>query len=173
MPLLIDGYNLLNSTGIAPRGRGAGNLQRAREALLNTLVESLPPEEVARTVVVFDASEAPWGVAMETNHRGIVVKFAARDDDADSVIERLIADDSAPKRLTVVSSDHRLQRAAKRRKATAVDSDVWFGQLLRERAERASGGGGAAATGADSAKPEGPLSSGEVDHWLREFGLNR
>src|SRR5262249_21134176 len=128
MPLIIDGYNLLNATGISARGRGPGNLERARQALLNTLVESLPEGEIARTIVVFDDSESPWGVAKELMHRGIMVKFAARDDDADSVIERLIAADSAPKRLTVVSSDHRLQRAAKRRKATAIDSDVWFNQ---------------------------------------------
>jgi hypothetical protein len=173
MPLLIDGYNLLNSTGIAPAGPGRGNLERSRQALLNTLVESLPPEEVSRTTVVFDASEAPWGVAKQLVHRGITVKFAAKDDDADSVIERLIAADSAPKRLTVVSSDHRLQRAAKRRKATAVDSDVWFSQLLRDRALRANNESGSPAASADNLKPEGPFSSGEVEHWLREFGLDQ
>ena len=167
MPFLIDGYNLLNATGISSRGKGPGNLERARQALLNTLVESLPPEEVPRTIVVFDASESPWGVAKQSVHRGITVQFAAKDDDADSVIERLIAADSAPKRLTVVSSDHRLQRAAKRRRATAIDSDVWFNQLLRDRAARSS----PSAT-ADVAKPEGPVSPGEVEQWLREFGLD-
>jgi uncharacterized protein len=166
MPLLIDGYNLLNSTGIMSRGRGPGNLERARQALLNTLVESLPEEEIARTTVVFDASEPPWGVARETSHRGIKVQFAAKDEDADSVIEQLILADSAPKRLTVVSSDHRIQRAAKRRRATAVDSDRWFGELLRERAARSH-----ASSTAGESKPAGPLSSGEVEHWLREFGI--
>src|SRR5579871_4496368 len=110
MSLIIDGYNLLNATGIAVRGRGPGTLEQARQALLNTLVESLPADEVARTTVVFDASESPWGVARQSEHRGIRVMFAAKDDDADSVIEELILADSAPKRLTVVSSDHRLQR---------------------------------------------------------------
>src|SRR5215471_3411697 len=167
MPLLIDGYNLLNSTGIAVRGRGPGNLDRARQALLNTLVESLPDDEVSRTTIVFDASESPWGVAKQTNHRGITVMFASKDEDADSVIEQLIADDSAPKRLTVVSSDHRIQRAAKRRRANFVDSDVWFAQMLRDRASRTS----SAAT-SDGPKPEGPFSPGEVDRWLREFGLD-
>ena len=49
MSFVIDGYNLLNATGIPSRGKGPGNLERARQALLNTLVESLPPEEVPRT----------------------------------------------------------------------------------------------------------------------------
>src|SRR5215471_1027125 len=168
MSLVIDGYNLLNATGIPSRGKGPGNLERARQALLNTLVESLPPEEVPRTIVVFDASESPWGVAREQNHRGIRVMFAAKDDDADSVIEGLIAKESAPKRLTVVSSDHRLQRAAKRRRATAVDSDVWFAQLLRDRAARLQSGSHPTA---DVPKPEGPMSPGEVERWMEEFGL--
>jgi predicted RNA-binding protein with PIN domain len=167
MPLLIDGYNLLNSTGIAVRGRGPGNLDRARQALLNTLVESLPDDEVSRTTIVFDASESPWGVARQTNHRGITVMFASKDEDADSVIEQLIANDSAPKRLTVVSSDHRIQRAAKRRRANFVDSDIWFAQMLRDRATRTT----SSAT-SDLPKPEGPFSPGEVDRWLREFGLD-
>ena len=116
---------------------------------------------------MFDASDSPWGVAKQSEHRGITVQFAAKDTDADTVIEQLIAADSAPKRLTVVSSDHRIQRAAKRRKAIAVDSDIWFAQILRDRAARTAG----SAT-ADVPKPEGPISSGEVEHWLREFGLD-
>jgi len=167
MPFIIDGYNLLNATGIAGRGRGPGRLEQARLALLNTLVESLPPDEVPKTTVVFDASDSPWGVERQLNHRGISVYFAAKDDDADSVIERLIAADSALKRLTVVSSDHRLQRAAKRRKATAIDSDIWFNGLLRDRAERVTPKSAAN----DLPKPEGPFSPGEVDRWLSEFGL--
>jgi hypothetical protein len=166
MPFLIDGYNLLNAAGIVSNRPGPGNLERARQALLNTLVESLPPEEVAKTTVVFDASESPWGVAKQSVHRGITVQFAAKAEDADTVIERLIAAESAPKRLTVVSSDHRIQRAAKRRRAIAVDSDVWFSQLLRDRATRTQTAGTA-----ELLKPDGPLSPGEVAGWLREFGL--
>jgi len=170
MPLIIDGYNLLNATGIVARGRGPGSLEQARQALLNTLVESLPSDEVPKTTVVFDASESPWGVARNLSHRGICVQFAAKDDDADSVIERLIKAHSAPKSLTVVSSDHRLQRAARRRRATAIDSDIWFNQLLRDRAERTKAAP-QSATLAGDVKPEGPFSAGEIDTWLREFGL--
>jgi hypothetical protein len=166
MPLLIDGYNLLNAAGILARGRGPGSLERARQALLNTLVESLPEEEVQRTTVVFDASESPWGVAKQSNHRGIQVRFAAKDDDADTVIEELIKADSAPKRLTVVSSDHRIQRAAKRRKATAVDADQWFADLLRKRAERSR------SSQNSENKPAGPLSVAEVQNWMKELGFN-
>ena len=80
------------------------------------------------------------------------------------MIEELILRDSAPRRLTVVSSDHRLQKAAHRRKATAVDSDRWLAQMLRERQSRQQAGP------SDSVKPEGPLSAGEVEFWLKQFG---
>jgi predicted RNA-binding protein with PIN domain len=172
MPILIDGYNLLNVAGVMPAGRGPGTLEKARQALLNVLVESLPADEVARTTVVFDASDSPWGVAKQSVHRGIAVLFAAKDTDADTLIEELIKADSAPKRLTVVSSDHRIQRAAKRRRSTAVDSDVWFANLLRERAARTNTGADLTGKTPDVAKPQGPFAPGEVDYWLRMFELD-
>ncbi len=164
MPLLIDGYNLLNVAGIIPRGLGPGGLKRAREAMLNVLAESLPPDEVSRATIVFDASESPWGAARITQHKGLCVRFASRDADADTLIEELILADSSPKRLTVVSSDHRIQRAAHRRKAIAVDSDVWFAELMRQRRERHE------AQNKDITKPEGPFPPGEVEYWLKQFG---
>jgi GNAT superfamily N-acetyltransferase/predicted RNA-binding protein with PIN domain len=163
MSLIIDGYNLLNVVGAFGSGKGPGGLQRAREAMLNLLVESIPPEELPRTIVVFDASESPWGTPRSVDHKGLSVRFAARDADADTLIEELIKADSAPRRLTVVSSDHRLQRAANRRKATAVDSDVWFAQLMRDRRERPEN------RPTPSLKPEGPFSQGEVEFWLKQF----
>jgi predicted RNA-binding protein with PIN domain len=164
MPLIIDGYNLLNVAGCFGHGKGPGGLQRAREAMLNLLAESIPPDDVPRTIVVFDASESPWGSARESQHKGLSVRFAPRDTDADTLIEELIAADSAPRRLTVVSSDHRLQRAAHRRKATAIDSDVWFAQLMRDRRERNEH------RPSPNLKPEGPFSPGEVEFWLKQFG---
>ena len=163
MPLLIDGYNLLHASGVMPRGKGPGGLERSRTALLNLLSASIPADELPRTTVVFDASESPWGAARTVQHQGLTVRFADRDSDADTLIEQLIKADSAPKRLTVVSSDHRIQRAAKRRKATAIDADLWLAQLLRERSAREE------SSPAENLKPEGPFSPGEVEFWLRQF----
>jgi predicted RNA-binding protein with PIN domain len=167
MPILIDGYNLLNVAPVPVPARGKGNLERARLALLNFLAESLDPAEVPKTIVVFDAHDPPWGVAREMRHKGLLVRFAAREEDADSLIEKLIQADSSPRRLTVVSSDHRIQRAAKRRRARAVDSDVWYAEVLRARAERHM----TAAEGPD--RPAGPLLEEEVHYWMEEFGLDK
>ncbi len=164
MLYIIDGYNLLNVASVSVPIRGKANLEKARLALLNFLAEALDPEEVPRTTVVFDAHDPPPGLPRETRHKGLLVRFAARDADADTLIEELIREDTSPRRLTVVSSDHRIQRAAKRRRARAVDSDVWFAEVLRARQQRQQ----SAAEGPE--RPSVPLLEEEVRRWLREFG---
>ena len=164
MSLLIDGYNLLSAVGIISRGVGPGSLERARLALLNFLAESLDPAEIPRTTVVFDAADPPPGLPRTVSHRGLTVRFASQYDDADALIEELIRLDSAPRRLTVVSSDHRLQRAARRRKARFVDSDVWYGKIIRRREQRRR-------TAPEApARPPVPLLQEDVNYWIRQFG---
>lgn len=164
MSLLIDGYNLLNAVGIIGRGVGPGGLERSRLALLNFLAESLDPEEVARTTVVFDAGDAPPGLPRVVEHRGITVRFASGYEDADALLEELIQAESAPRRLTVVSSDHRLHRAARRRKAKPVDSDAWYAEVVRQRVDRRQ------STPPTPSKPHVPLLEEEVARWLERFG---
>ncbi len=164
MSLLIDGYNLLHASGILGRGVGPGGLERSRAALLNFLVESLDPADVQHTIVVFDAGSNSRGLPRSYEHRGLTVKFSIGHADADELIEQLIRLDSNPRRLTVVSSDHRLQRAAKRRKAHAIDSDKWFAVVLRGRIDRGR-------LDPPTAKPPGPLDENQVHFWLRQFGV--
>jgi predicted RNA-binding protein with PIN domain len=163
MPLMIDGYNLLHASGILPRRVGPGGLERSRTALLNFLVETLPDKERAATTVVFDAGKPPVLVPRSLVHHGITVRFAVDYTSADELMEELIAKCPTPKRLTVVSSDHRLHRAAKRRKATPIDSDVWHRQIVRERMARLT------KTQTEETKPDGPLSDVEVQFWLKHF----
>ena len=62
MTLIIDGYNLLHASGILGRGIGPGSLERSHGALLNFLAESLDASQLERTIVVFDARQAPPGL---------------------------------------------------------------------------------------------------------------
>ena len=164
MSVLIDGYNLMYVAGIVGHGRGPGGLQRSRLALLNFLAASLDPREVPRTTVVFDSHDAPWGLPRSLQHRGITVRFAVKYEEADDLIEELIAADSAPRRLVVVSSDHRIQRAARRRRAKAADSEVWYAELIRARRQREQ------ASTDVPARPAVPLLEEDVNYWLRQFG---
>ncbi len=161
MELIIDGYNLLHATGIVgPRSQPA-TFSRARNALVSFVARAVDSNE--STSIVFDAAQAPPGLPHEFEHRGVSVLFARDYEDADTMIEVLIRAHSAPRRLTVVSSDHRIQRAARRRKARAVDSDVWYDERWKAlRAPRAP-------APADP-RPPAPLSADEVAVWLKTFG---
>ena len=123
MGILIDGYNLLNATGV--EGTGAGTeLERARRGLLQFLSRTLTADESSATTIVFDAQGAPPGLPIQESFQGITVLFSKGYAEADDLLEELIAADHVPRKLLVVSSDHRLQRAARRRKATPIDSEV-------------------------------------------------
>lgn len=162
MAILIDGYNLMHAAGILGGGAGQGGLHQSRLALLNFIAETVPQAEIPQTTVVFDASRTPRGLPQRLTHRGLTVIFATAYPHADDLIEELIRADHAPRRLTVVSSDHRLQRAARRRRAKAVDSDRWCEEMARRRAifqptEHET-----------PVKPPVPASS-EVEFWLNQF----
>ncbi len=174
MSLVVDGYNLLFTAGMELRHLGPGTLERARHALLRFLAESLTMKERQETVVVFDAKEAPPGAEAERWHDGIRVLFAREYDEADELIEELIYSDSVPHRLVLVTSDLRLQRAARRRRAQVVSSDDWLDALewrQRERREEERRRGDAVTEPMPSPRRIG-LDRDEVDHWLAEFEIS-
>lgn len=167
MTLLIDGYNLLHATGIMGQGAGPRGFERSRTALVNFVVESLSPEDAAQATIVFDAADAPPGLPDSWQHRGLTVRFARGYPNADELIEELIGKHAAPRRLTVVSSDHRLHRAARRRKATAIDSDRWYAEMLRQRSARR------AAPPNEPGKPGHTPAGDELRYWLAQFGAGK
>jgi predicted RNA-binding protein with PIN domain len=161
MTLIIDGYNLLHASGVFGAARGPKGFEQSRAALLDMLVDVLG-ERASDTIVVFDAARAPDGLPARLSHGGIRVWFAREYPDADSLIEELVEDDTAPGHLVVVSSDRRLQAAARRRRAKAVACEEW---LAEARAIKHARGRPAA-----DAKPPEPGPEG-VDEWKRYFGL--
>lgn len=166
--LLIDGYNLLHAAGYGPVRFAPGELQRARQRLLKKLFTLLSPTEILHTAVVFDAKEPPPGLPMNWYIHGLRVMYAQPHGDADVILEQLIEEHSAPRRLTVVSSDHRLQRAAKSRRATAIDSDRFLEYLALRLPN-------AAVVELPDPEPTSPKATGEptsieVEYWMRLFG---
>jgi predicted RNA-binding protein with PIN domain len=161
MPYLIDGYNLLHAMGLL-RGRvGPAGLEKARLGLLG-LLRAVYGEEASAVRVVFDAANAPPGAAEEENYQGIHVHFAVQQEQADDLIESMIRHDPAPRQLTVVSDDHRIQRAAQRRHCTVSGCAEYLDWLERHRRERRR------SAREPAPKPE-QLSQEETQHWLREF----
>lgn len=159
MHYLIDGYNLLHAMGTLQARAG---LEKARLRLLDRIHNGFGNESF-RVTVVFDAAHPPAGAAEAQDHRGIQVRFAIRQEQADDLIELLIRRDSVPRRLTMVSDDHRLQKAARRRQCPVMGCAEfleWLDNCRRQSAQPQPP--------QVPAKPE-VASPQETEQWLREF----
>lgn len=128
--LLIDGYNLMHADGLGSRRKGKSQSERNRAEFLKRLLRKLNPELHADTVIVFDGT-VDARLLVPSLSSGIAIRFAGPQSDADTEIEKLLATHSSPKQVLIVSSDHRLHKAAARRRATAIDSDV-FWELIED-----------------------------------------
>ncbi|MFC1757450.1 NYN domain-containing protein [Planctomycetota bacterium] len=140
MAIIIDGYNLMHVTRFAVGPRDRRRFDEARNEMLAFLAKHLRQVGENDVTVAFD-SEQKVSLPSEISAHGLRVLFARDYPTADDLIEELIQTNSAPNRLTVVSSDHRIQVFAKRRKATPIDSDVWFDQLLERSAKAVAAAG--------------------------------
>jgi len=164
MALLIDGYNLLNVTTIFGEAGPGTELHRTRLALLDFLAASMDRRGRRGTAIVFDAAGGPPRLPQRLGHEGITVHFAQRYADADEMIEELLQECAAPRNLLVVSSDHRVQRAARQCGAKYVDSDAWYRDIRARNRQRA------ASPGEQIAKPNEELTPEELNYWVRQFG---
>ncbi|MEM9827531.1 MAG: NYN domain-containing protein, partial [Planctomycetota bacterium] len=127
--LIVDGYNVIAPVAPPQNRQDPRWLDIQRRRLLDQLADHLPSEVCRRTCVVFDAKNPPPGVDDRMVHRDIHVRFARDFDEADDMIQWLVAKHSVPKKLMLVSSDHRVAAAGNRRGVQSCDSDVWLDQL--------------------------------------------
>jgi predicted RNA-binding protein with PIN domain len=157
----IDGYNLIHAIGLLPRKVGPGGLEKARLALLG-LVKGALGESASCVTVVFDALRAPPGVKPEQNFHGIHVRYAVDKQQADDVIEDLLQHAPVPKSVTVVSDDHRLQQAARRRRAKYLGCQAFLDLLEKSRSRKLP----------NKKQPERQHepSAEETKEWLSAFG---
>ena len=106
--LLIDGYNLLPCTDSPDR-----------DAFISTLVEYRRRKDIEVTVV-FDGTHQGQGRMTKEFFGGVQIIYTPLTVTADDVIEGIVAMPSSEE-LVVVSSDRRIQSAARRA------SLVWIG----------------------------------------------
>ena len=156
---IIDGNNLLWALHESVEGR-----ETATEADLCRVLSRYFALTGELGQVVFDGAGPADASELETISNPEVF-FAGYKHDADSVIEKKVQADTSPRRLTVVSSDRRLRKAAAERRATGLKSERFWEQVRRElsrkRPQRIE----------PEAKREG-LSASETDKWLEAFGLD-
>lgn len=100
--------------------------------------------------------------AHEFSAAGARITYAGAGKEADALIESIIERSSAPSRLIVVSSDRRIQRAARRRRATPLSSERFLALVVSDRGSASQEG---------SPRPSW-IDSDEVRRWLEEFGIS-
>lgn len=130
--LIIDGYNLLHAAGLMRPRMGPDGLRRARRKLVGRLERALNEPTLRNTTIVFDGQGAETAVVdggADQIETMLQIQFSAAASDADTKIEQLLAHHSSPAQVLVVSSDHRLHKAASRRKAKCVDSEEFLDSL--------------------------------------------
>ena len=135
MRWLIDGYNVMHAGGRLGPKLGREGFRRARRRFLDDIAAALGPGNARQTTVVFDASVHPGDFALDAEYKGLTIVFALGDENADARIEQLIAADSNPRILAVVSSDRRIRQAAQRRRARSLTADQYW-ELIDDLNER-------------------------------------
>jgi len=158
MPILIDGHNLLHTIKAMTEG------QILKEVQLCKLVGRYLKQTKQRGEIIFDG-RGPLDKSGFVVTAGLQVLFSGSAADADTVIENRIKASTAPKQLTVVSSDNRLIKAAKVRKAVALTADEFWEQVVKKLARERR-----------ESEPPGKLAGitdGETDFWLKLFKLDK
>ena len=156
---IIDGHNLLHS--IHKEGADSGPI---RDVQLCWIVGRYLKQIGQKGEIIFDGT-GPRDKSGFDNISNLEVFFAGLGTDADTVIENKIGANTAPRRLTIVSSDRRLRKAARARKAISVKSEVFWNNVQKQLSRKKT-------TKEPAAKRRG-LSDGETKQWLEFFGLEQ
>ena len=159
MPIIIDGHNLLWS--IHKPGEDSESFTDVKLCYIIGRYLKLIDQNGE---IVFDGKGPPDKSGFD-NISNLEVLFAGLATDADTVIEDKIKANTAPRRLTVVSSDRRVRDAARARKAKAIKSDVFWNNLQKQLRCKKT-------IKEPTAKQLG-LSEGETEQWLKFLGLDQ
>ncbi len=157
--IIIDGHNLLYS--IVPPGHQAEPMTDLQICwIISRYLKAIGD----KGEIIFDGT-GPRDKSGFDNIANLEVFFAGLGTDADTVIENKIKASSAPRRLSIVSSDRRLRDAARARKATAVKSEVFWDNLQKQLRRKKP-------LKEPEAKRSG-LTESETKQWLEFFGIEQ
>ena len=156
---IIDGHNLLYAIPTIDE-----SLALISDLQLCRIVDNYLKQTGQTGEIIFDGTGPPDKDGFD-NLSKLEIFFAGLGTDADTVIEDKISVSTAPKRLIIVSSDRRLRKAARTRKATSIKSEEFWNnlnkQLSRKRQKKEPG-----------AKRSG-LNESETKQWLDYFGFEQ
>jgi predicted RNA-binding protein with PIN domain len=144
---LIDGYNLVHCLARGRAGEGA------REQIVSKIVDYCARENY-RAWIVFDAT---GGMKRREQRGPVEIQNVRQGETADATILELLASSGDQMQYTVVSNDLTIIKAAEKDGYKVLSCEE-FGRRILARPDEPEKGG--------------PPSPGEVDYWLREFGLD-
>ena len=155
--IIIDGHNLLHAIPKVDEAFGA-----ISDVQLCHIIGSYLTLTGQKGEIIFDGIGPPDKSGFD-GISNLEVFFAGARTDTDTVIEDKIIANSAPRRLRVVSSDRRLRKAARARKATSIKSEAFWNNIQKQLSRKKP-------VKEPSAKRQG-LSDSETRKWLDIFGL--
>ena len=158
MSVIIDGHNLLWAIQNAEENASITDITMCRILDSYFCLTGLNGE------IIFDGTGPPTKTEFN-NIKNLLVTFSGRSRDCDTVIEHRILDSTAPKLLTIVSTDRRLRDAASARKATAVKSEDFWDEIIKRISRQKPG-----------KEPPGKrsgLTESETQLWLKTFGIDQ
>ena len=157
--IIIDGHNLLHSiVKLHEDSEPISDIQ------LCWIISRYLKVVRKQGEIIFDGT-GPRDKSPFDNIANLEVIFAGLGTDADTLIENKIKANTAPKRLSIVSSDRRLRDAARTRKAIAVKSEVFWDNLQKQLRRKKP-------IKEPEAKRSG-LTEGETQKWLDIFGIEQ
>jgi predicted RNA-binding protein with PIN domain len=157
--IIIDGHNLLHSIV-----KLSDEDELINDVKLCWIISRYLRAIRKQGEIIFDGT-GPRDKSQFDNIANLEVLFAGLGSDADTVIENMIKANTAPKRLSIVSSDRRLREAARTRRATAVKSEVFWDNLQKQLKRKKP-------VKEPEAKRAG-LSESETRQWLEFFGIEQ
>lgn len=187
MPLIIDAYNVLHTGGVLPPDLASFNdveglvrllgISRYRGDRIELVCDGSPqrPQRMGgpgsgvvarRDEPQMQEPPAPFPGAAAAGPVNINVCYSGPGREADEVIAMLVRHSTAPRNLTVVSSDAAVLRTARRRRCRTLTSQQFLQQLATDFAAAGM------TSPASAPKPPGGLSEAQVEAWLSVFEVD-
>ena len=160
MPYFFDGYNLYHALR---------KVSEEFQSLTPHLMCELIAQDMAhlrdKASVVFDGHPLRGQFDEGMTIGAVTIVHSRSESDADTVLENMIQKNTAPRHLTVVSSDHRIKKAARRRRAQSLTSQDYIEEFFKRLAK-------------PPRQPNEPrekqrgVGPGKLNEWLDLFGLD-
>ena len=134
MRIIIDGYNLIRRVPEL-RALDRADLEAGRDGLVNEL-STYRAGKGHRITVIFDGAESVHLGGGSEKVAGITIRYSARGQSADSVIQKMCREGQAD---VVISADREIMDVARKTGATPISPDLFWDKVQDEMYRRFKG----------------------------------